>query len=128
MVADHRLIKLIMHEEDIVGFLFAFPDVSSALQRARGRLFPLGIVDILLEMKRTKTISGNGMGVLPEFQGTGGNALLYYQMGKTILEFKQFEFVEMTQVAETTRQMRADLKNLNGIEYKNHRVYRKKIA
>jgi len=49
-------------------------------------------------------------------------------MGKTLLDFKQFEFVEMTQVAETTRQMRADLKNLNGVEYKNHRVYRKVIA
>ncbi|MBE3040101.1 MAG: hypothetical protein IMZ62_14990 [Chloroflexi bacterium] len=128
MVADHRLIKLIMHGEDIVGFLFAFPDVSAAIQRAKGRLFPFGIVDILLEMKRTKTVSGNGMGVLPEFQGIGGNALLYYEMGKTMLDFKQFEFVEMTQVAETTKQMRADLKNLNGVEYKNHRVYRKVIA
>ena len=128
MVADHRLIKLIMHGEDIVGFLFAFPDVSSAIQRAKGRLFPFGIIDILLEMKRTKTVSGNGMGVLPEFQGTGGNALLYYEMGKTMLDFKQFEFVEMTQVAETTRQMRADLKNLNGVEYKNHRVFRKTIG
>jgi GNAT superfamily N-acetyltransferase len=128
MVADHRLIKLIMHGDDIVGFLFAFPDVSAAIQRAKGRLFPFGIVDILLEMKRTKTVSGNGMGVLPEFQGTGGNALLYYEMGRTMLEFKQFEFVEMTQVAETTRQMRADLKNLNGVEYKNHRVYRKVIG
>jgi GNAT superfamily N-acetyltransferase len=128
MVADHHLIKLIMHGENIVGFLFAFPDVSAAIQRAKGRLFPFGLVDILLEMKRTKTVSGNGMGVLPEFQGTGGNALLYYEMGKTLLDFKQFEFVEMTQVAETTRQMRADLKNLNGVEYKNHRVYRKVIA
>jgi hypothetical protein len=128
MIADHRLIKLIMHGEDIVGFLFAFPDVSAAIQRSKGRLFPFGIVDILLEMKRTKTVSGNGMGVLPEFQGTGGNALLYYEMGRTMLDFKQFEFVEMTQVAETTRQMRADLKNLNGVEYKNHRVYRKSIA
>jgi hypothetical protein len=123
MVADHRLIKIIMHEEEIVGFLFAFPDVSAALQRARGRLFPLGLPDILLEMKRTKIVSGNGMGILPEFQGSGGNALLYYEMGKTMLDFKQFEFVEMTQVAETTKQMRADLKNLNGEEYKNHRVY-----
>ena len=128
MVADHRLIKLIMHEQEIVGFLFAFPDVSAAIQRANGRLFPFGIVDILLEMKRTKTVSGNGMGVLPEYQGTGGNALLYYEMGKTMLDFKQFEFVEMTQVAETTKQMRADLKNLNGVEYKNHRVFRKTIA
>jgi hypothetical protein len=128
MVADHRLIKLIMHGEDIVGFLFAFPDASAALQRAKGHLFPFGIIDLLLEMKRTKTVSGNGMGVLPDFQGTGGNALLYYEMGKTVLDFKQFQFVEMTQVAETTRQMRADLKNLNGVEYKNHRVYHKVIA
>ena len=127
LVANPRLIKLIMHEEEIVGFLFAFPDVSAALQRAKGRLFPFGIADILLEMKRTKTISGNGMGILPEFQGKGGNALLYYEMGKTVLGFNQFQHVEMTQVAETTRQMRADLKNLNGVEYKNHRVYRKAI-
>jgi len=127
MVADPRLIKLIMHNEDIVGFLFAFPDISAALQRAKGRLFPFGIVDLLLEMKRTKIVSGNGMGVLPEFQGTGGNALLYYEMGKTFFDFHQFEQVEMTQVAETTHQMRADLKNLNGVEYKNHRVYRKHL-
>jgi hypothetical protein len=127
MVADHRLIKLIMHGDEIVGFLFAFPDASAALQRAKGRLFPFGIVDLLLEMKRTKTVSGNGMGVLPEFQGTGGNALLYYELGRTVLDNYDFQFVEMTQVAETTRQMRADLKNLNGVEYKNHRVYRKDI-
>jgi len=127
MVADHRLFKIILHGEDIVGFLFAFPDVSAALQRAKGRLFPFGILDILLEMKRTKTVSGNGMGVLPEFQGTGGNALLYYELGRTALGFNQFEFVEMTQVAETTRQMRADLKNLNGVEYKNHRVYHRAV-
>jgi hypothetical protein len=53
--------------------------------------------------------------------------LLYYAMGKTLLDFQQFVHVEMTQVAETTEQMRADLKNLNGVEYKNNRVYRKKI-
>ncbi len=127
LVADHRLIKIILHRDEIVGFLFAFPDISAALQRAKGRLVPFGLIDILLEMKRTKTVSGNGMGILPEFQGKGGNALLYYEMGKTVFGFNQFEHVEMTQVAETTRQMRADLKNLNGVEYKNHRVYRKSI-
>lgn len=128
MIADRRLIKLIMYKEEIVGFLFAFPDVSEALQRAKGRLLPFGILDILREMKRTKTVSGNGMGILPEFQGKGGNALLYYEMGKTVFSFNQFEHVEMTQVAETATQMRADLKNLNGVEYKTHRVYRKAIA
>jgi hypothetical protein len=126
-IADHRLIKIITHGEDVVGFLFAFHDVSAALQRSRGRLFPFGIIDILLELRRTNKVSVNGMGILPEFQGHGGNAILYSEMGHTLLGFKQFTQVEMTQVAETTEQMRADLKNLNGIEYKNHRVYRKKI-
>ena len=85
-----------------MGFLFAFPDVSAALQRAKGHLLPFGLVDILLEMKRTKTISVNGMGILPEYQGTGGNAILYSEMGKTVFEFKHLTHVEMTQVAETT--------------------------
>lgn len=121
-VADHRLIKIIVHDEQPVGFLFAFPDLSAALQRARGRLFPFGLPDLLLEMRRTKTVSGNGMGILPAFQGHGGNALLYYEMATSFMEF-EFQHVEMTQVAETATQMRADLKNLNGVEYKNHRVF-----
>lgn len=127
-IADHRLIKIIVHGEDVVGFLFAFHDISAALQRSRGRLFPFGLIDILLEIRRTDTVAVNGMGILPEFQGHGGNAILYSEMGHTLLGFRQFTNVEMTQVAETTEQMRADLKNLNGIEYKNHRVYRKKIG
>jgi hypothetical protein len=127
-IADHRLIKIILHGEDVVGFLFAFHDVSAAMQRARGRLFPFGLLDILLELKRTDTVSGNGIGILPQFQGHGGNAILYSEMGHTLFDFKQFTHVEMTQVAETTRQMRADLKNLNGVEYKNNRVYRKSIG
>lgn len=126
-IADHRLIKAITHDEEVVGFLFAFHDVSAALQRARGRLFPFGFFDLLLEMRRTNAVAVNGMGILPQFQGHGGNALLYYAMGQTLLEFSQFVHVEMTQVAETAAQMRADLKNLNGVEYKNHRVYRRKI-
>jgi hypothetical protein len=126
-IADHRLIKIITHGEDVVGFLFAFHDVSAAMQRARGRLFPFGLLDILLELKRTNTVAVNGMGILPEFHGHGGNAMLYSEMGHTLLDFQQFVHVEMTQVAETTEQMRADLKNLNGVEYKNHRVYRKTV-
>ncbi|NOH02298.1 MAG: hypothetical protein HND47_10255 [Chloroflexi bacterium] len=124
-IADHRLIKIITHGEDVVGFLFAFHDVSAAMQRAKGKLFPFGLIDILLELRRTDTAAVNGMGILPQHQGHGGNALLYYAMGNTLLNFKQFAHVEMTQVAESAVQMRADLKNLNGVEYKNHRVYHK---
>lgn len=126
LVADHRLIKIILAGDEVVGFLFAFPDISAALQRSRGRLFPLGLPDMLMEMKRTRWISVNGAGILPEFQGRGGNAVLYYEMEKTVRDFG-YVHAEMTQVAETAVQMRSDLINLGGKPYKNHRVFKKSI-
>ena len=126
LVADHRLIKIITHNEDVVGFVFAFPDISAALQRAHGRLLPFGLPDILLEMKRTKWLSLNGAGILPEFQGRGGNALLYTEMEKTLSDFHYTE-AELTQVAESAVQMRCDLVNIGGKPYKNHRVYIKHL-
>ncbi len=125
-VANPRLIKIIIHGEDVVGFLFAFPDISAALQRSGGRLLPLGIFDLLLELRRTKWVAVNGTGILSEFQGRGGNALMYSEMEKTVRGFN-FEHVDLTQVAETAEQMRSDLVNLGGKPYKNHRVFRKLI-
>jgi hypothetical protein len=126
IVADPKLIKIIIHDQDVVGFLFAFPDISAALQRARGRLLPFGIFDLLLELRRTKWVSINGAGILHEFQGRGGNALLYSEMEKTVKNFR-FNHADLTQVAETAVQMRHDLVNLGGKPYKNHRVFGKAI-
>ena len=119
-VADPRLIKIITHDDDAVGFLFGFPDVSAALQRVKGRLLPFGILDLMLELRRA--------GVLPEYQGRGGNALMYVEMENTVHDSRyHFQHADMTQVAETAVQMRHDLINLGGKMYKNHRVYRKII-
>ena len=68
----------------------------------------------------------NGAGILPEFQGRGGNALLYSEMEKSIHAF-HFKHADLTQVAESAVQMRHDLENLGGKAYKNHRVYIKDI-
>jgi GNAT superfamily N-acetyltransferase len=125
-VADPRLIKVITHEQEAVGFLFGFPDLSAAMQRARGRLLPFGLIDLLMEMRRTNWIALNGAGILPEFQGRGGNALLYAEMENTIRQY-HFEHADLTQVAETAVQMRSDLENVGGKMYKNHRVYRKEL-
>lgn len=125
-VADPRLIKVILHGEDVVGFLFGWLDVSRGLQKARGRLLPFGILHILWDMRKTDWIALNGAGILPEFQGRGGNALLYSEMEKTIHEY-HFKHADLTQVAETAVDMRRDLINLGGVAYKNHRVYRKDL-
>jgi hypothetical protein len=127
-VADPRLIKIITHNNDAVGFLFGFPDLSKAMQRAQGRLLPFGIIDLMLEIRRTDWISVNGTGILPEFQGRGGNALMYDELEKTVRDpGYHFKHADMTQVAETAVQMRHDLVNLGGRFYKTHRVYTRKI-
>jgi GNAT superfamily N-acetyltransferase len=126
LVANPKLIKIIAQDGNVVGFAFGWPDVSAAMQRCKGRLFPFGIADLLLEMRRTSRISGNGVGILPEFQGRGGNALLYSEMERTVGEFG-FKYYEMTQIAETAVQMRKDLESLGGKPYKNHRVYKRPL-
>jgi len=127
-IANPKLIKVIAAGDQAVGFLFGFPDVSAAIQRSKGHLLPFGIFDMLLEMRRTSWIAVNGAGILPEFKGRGGNALLYSEMEKTVKN-KDFHFenADMTQVAETAVEMRSDLVNLGGKPYKNHRVYHRKI-
>jgi len=72
-VADPRLIKIVLYEEKVVGFLFGFPDLTKALQRAKGRLTPWALVDLLLiEKKRTNWVSLNGAGMLPNITAAAG--------------------------------------------------------
>jgi hypothetical protein len=123
LVANPQLIKIVVHEDDVVGFIFGFPDVSRGLQRANGRLLPFGIFHVLLDMWRTDWISLNGVGMLPGYQGLGGNALMYSEMTKTVKGEFGFVHAELTQVAESAVQMRRDLVNLGAKPYKNHRVY-----
>lgn len=125
-VINPKLIKIITYEEKIVGFLIAFPDISKALQRHDGRLTPFTIIDLLFSMKKTDWVSLNGAGVLPEYHGRGGNALLYYEMEKTLKDFG-FQYWELTQVAESAVQMRKDLTMAGGDFYKTHRVYHRNI-
>ena len=46
------------HNDDVVGFLLGFPDVSAALQRANGKLLPFGIFDLLINFRRQHLIAG----------------------------------------------------------------------
>jgi len=127
VVAVPELIKIITYNDDVVGFMFGFPDVSAALQRQGGRITPWGLVDIFLELNRTRFISLNGVGVLPEFHGRGGNTLLYDEMAR-VLQDSRFTEGELTQMAETAVQIRKDMITAGGVPWKNHRVYHKTIG
>jgi len=126
LVSKPSLIKVLYYDDQVAGFLFAFPDLSGALQRAKGRLNPISLIDLLTEAGRTDTLIVNGAGILPEYQKLGGNGLLYYELIRTI-EDAGFRKAEMVQVADTTSLMLADMQTLGGRVYKTHRIYRRKL-
>jgi hypothetical protein len=57
----------------------------------------------MLEMRLTKWVAINTAGILPAYQGHGGNVLLYTEIFNTIRE-RKFEHAALYQVAETTSQ------------------------
>jgi hypothetical protein len=125
-VADPSLIKLLVSKGEIAGFLFGFPDLSAAMQRSRGRITPWGIIDLLLEYRRTRWLVVNGAGILPRYQRLGGNALLYYMLEK-IASARRFLYVDAVQIAESTELMLADVKTLGAKIYKVHRIYKRDL-
>lgn len=122
-----ELLQVILKDGEIVGFVLPFPDVSAAMQKNKGKLGPIELIRLLREIKRTNWIDFNGIGIIPEAQGCGGNALFYDILIKTVHADQRFEHSEFTQVAETAVQMRKDLANLGVRFYKNHRVYQKEL-
>ncbi len=127
-LADPKLVKLVMKDDKAVGFLLAYPDVSRAMQKARGRLFPFGWLALLLELRRTDRIDINGAGLLPEYRGSGGTAILYSEMFKSVAENPRYRHVEVVQVGADNDNMQRDLENFGIDFYKMHRTYEKDIA
>jgi GNAT superfamily N-acetyltransferase len=121
-----ELIKLAMKGDEIIGFLFGFPNINEAIQQIGGRLWPFGFIKLLRALKTTRRIDLNGMGILPKHQGGGANAVLYAEMARTIKDNK-FRFAELVQVEAGNEKMQAEVKALGAILYKIHRVYTKRL-
>ncbi|MGD2188123.1 MAG: hypothetical protein PVI71_18475 [Desulfobacterales bacterium] len=122
-IADPRLIKIITFKDKVIGFLFGFHDLSAAMQKNKGKFNLLSTFRLLREYKRADWILINGLGILPEYQGTGANTVLYAEIEKTIRKYPQFQHLEMVQIQETTAKMLSNVKTLEGRIHKTHRIY-----
>jgi hypothetical protein len=125
--ADPALIKIVLKDEQVVGFLFAYPDISPALQRAQGRLFPTGWIRLLIEMRRARWVNINGMGIIKEYRGLGGTALLFSEMHESISR-RGFEHAELVQIGTENDPMLRELRSLGVDFYKTHRMYHRGLA
>jgi hypothetical protein len=126
-LADPKLIKLVMKDDKAVGFLLAYPDVSAALQKSCGRLFPFGWLTLLSELRRTDWININGAGLLPEYRGSGGTAILYSELFKSIVENPHIRHAEIVQIGVENEKMQREMENFGVDFYKTHRTYQREL-
>ena len=73
------LVTLILREADnaVVGFGITLPSMSEAMKKAKGSLFPFGFIHLLKALKKKpKVVDLYLIGVLPEYQNKGVNALI----------------------------------------------------
>lgn len=123
-IADPRLIKLVMKGDEIVGFVFAFPDISAAIQKTQGRVWPFGWIHLLREFKRTRWVNLNGLGLLEGHRGVGANAVLYTELAKSVKDFG-FEHADVVQVEENNTKSLGEMAAIGVTWYKQHRIYRR---
>jgi len=110
----------------VAAFGITMPSLSRALQKARGRLFPLGFYYILRAMRKNDRADLYLVAVRPDLQDKGVNAVLMHEMNKTFLKEKILE-VETNPELETNLKVQAQWKLMEKRQHKRRRCYIKHL-
>ena len=125
-VLDPRFVFVVKKDEEIVGFVVGLPSLSEAMQKAKGKLFPLGFTHILKALKKPKTIDLLLTGVVPEHQKSGVAVILFAELQSLMLKLGITE-METTGIFETNSNVIANWKNYEHIQHKRRRCFVKKL-
>lgn len=106
----------------VVAFILSIPDANQAIRRANGRLFPFGLVRMLLGMRKIKSVRTMLLGILPEYRRKN---LLAAMLVETIHRVKNLGYVasDCSLVLENNTAMCKVLKSLGAARYKTYRYY-----
>jgi len=73
-------------KDKLVAFAIVMPSFSEALQKAKGKLFPLGLFHLLNAKKNSKDVLFYLIGVDPAYQNKGVTAIIFEEYQKTFKE------------------------------------------
>lgn len=105
-----------------IGFSLSVPDFNQALKRANGRLFPLGLVKLLLAKRRISRMRVLAMGVLKEYRHLGFDTVFYRKTLQAGAR-KGYDLAEMSLINESNIPMNRVLQRLGARIYKTYRMY-----
>ena len=121
-ILEPGLPKLIMKDDEVAGFIIAYKNISRGIQRSKGKMWPLGWIDLLKDKRQSKIIDMNGVGLLPKYQGLGANALLYSELEKTVRSTNA-DIAEFVQIDELNFKSKSDMERVGVTWCKRHRTY-----
>jgi len=126
MVVVPELTFFAMYHGECIGFSLSVKDMNPALQKANGRLFPLGLIKILLASRNIHRLRTIAMGVLKEHRHRGIDVAFYINTIEQGIKMGYSES-ECSIIVETNDRMIGALQDLNARRYKTYRFYEKKI-
>ncbi|HLT41286.1 MAG TPA: hypothetical protein VKZ95_01165 [Sphingobacteriaceae bacterium] len=133
MAKDLKLILdpdfCLVAEQDgkLVGFALAIPDINQIFMKIkRGRLFPFGLLKLLLLKRKIKGIRIMVLGVVDGYRKMGIEACLYGLIIKAFQE-KNLEYAEASWTLEDNFLVNKAIEQINGIPYRKYRIFEKTI-
>ena len=88
--------------ENLVAFSIVMPSFSKALQKSKGKLFPLGWYHLLKARNNAKTVLFYLIGVHPDYQNKGVHAILFKENHKTFTEKGILSCIRTPELADNT--------------------------
>lgn len=122
------LLSLIVDRNDrLVGVGIALPSMSRALQKSKGRMFPLGWISLLKGLKgKNDRVDLLLVAVHPEFQNKGVNALLFQDLIPYFNKYG-YKYAESNPEMETNAKVQSQWEYFNYRQHRRRRSYSKKI-
>lgn len=114
------------NECKVLGFGIGIPSLSKDLQKSKGRLFPFFTHRLLNKASAISTIDLLLIGIHPDYQRKGLNALIFDDLTKGIFKNK-VKFMETTQNLETNKTVQNLWSRFESDLHKRSRLYIKEI-
>ena len=125
-VLDPHFIKLIQTNGSLVGFAIGMPDFSKGIRQARGRIFPFGIIRILIDSKRSRKLLMMLGGVKKEYRGKGLDVLMGVKILQSGIKHKM-DTLDSHLVLEDNKKMRGEYERVGCKVVKKFRIYEKEL-
>jgi hypothetical protein len=120
-------IKFIVDKDDnLVAFSIVMTSYSEALQKSKGKLFPFGFIHFLNAKKKADTVLFYLIGIAPEYQNKGLNAIVFKEYYET---FKKFDVknCQLTPILSDNHALQNLWKNFDPKVFARRRTYRKNL-